>query len=82
MYPFSMYVDAGGLMSYGPSLREHGRPQRRISSIASSMGAKPADIPVETPDKYGLDLNLETARALGVTFPLALRAYAEPPKIR
>ena len=81
MYPFSMYVDAGGLMSYGPSLREMvARSAHFVDRILD--GAKPADIPVETPDKYGLDLNLETAQALGITFPMALRAYAQPPKVK
>jgi len=81
MYPFSMYVDAGGLMSYGPSLRELvGRSAHFVDRILD--GAKPADIPVETADKYGLDLNLETAQALGITFPLALRAYAQPRTVK
>jgi len=75
MYPFRMYVDAGGLMSYGPSLRDLlARSADFVDRILK--GAKPADIPVELPDKYELVLNLKTAQALGVTFPAALRAYA------
>jgi len=75
MYPFRMYVDAGGLMSYGPSLRDLlGRSADFVDRILK--GAKPADIPVEQPDKYELVLNAKTAQALGVTFPAALRAYA------
>ena len=62
MYPFRMYVDAGGLMSYGPSLRAMvARTPHFVDRILK--GTKPADIPVETPDKYELVLNLDTAQA-------------------
>jgi ABC-type uncharacterized transport system substrate-binding protein len=75
MYPWRMYVVAGGLMSYGPNLRD--LVARSASFVDRILkGAKPADIPVETPDKYGLVLNLKTAHALGITFPMSVRTFA------
>ena len=62
------YVEAGGLMSYGPSF-----PTlfRRSGDYVDKIlrGAKPADIPVEQPTKYDLVINLTTAKALGLTIP-------------
>jgi putative ABC transport system substrate-binding protein len=76
MYPLRMYADAGGLMSYGPSISDLvGRHASFVDRILK--GAKPADIPIESPDKYELILNDRTAQALGITFPKALRAYAQ-----
>ncbi|MFO1315899.1 MAG: ABC transporter substrate-binding protein [Burkholderiales bacterium] len=75
IYPWRMYADAGGLMSYGPSLpdliRRHAYFVHRILG-----GARPADLPVETPDRYELVLNLGAAKALGISFPPSLRAFA------
>ena len=66
MYSWKMYVDAGGLMSYGPSLREL---YRHAATYVDKIlkGANPADLPMEQPMKFELVLNLKTAKALGLT---------------
>jgi putative tryptophan/tyrosine transport system substrate-binding protein len=60
------YVEAGGLMSYGPSFAAM---FRRAAEFVDNIlrGAKPADIPVEQPTKFDLVVNLKTAKALGLT---------------
>jgi putative tryptophan/tyrosine transport system substrate-binding protein len=69
------YVQAGGLMSYGPNFPEM---FRRAAEITDKIlrGAKPSDIPVEQPTKFDLVINLRTAKALGLTFPAKLLALA------
>jgi putative ABC transport system substrate-binding protein len=68
MYNWKADVDAGGLMSYGPSQRENARLVAvYIDKILK--GAQPADLPVEQPMKFELVLNLKTARGLGLTIP-------------
>ena len=68
MYNWKVDVDAGGLMSYGPSQRENGRLLAvYIDKILK--GAQPADLPVEQPTKFELVINLKTAQALGLTIP-------------
>jgi putative tryptophan/tyrosine transport system substrate-binding protein len=68
MHGVREYVEAGGLISYGPSLPDQ---FRRVADIVDKIlrGAKPADIPVEQPTKFNLVLNLTTAKALGLTIP-------------
>ena len=68
MSDFPEYVEAGGLISYGPNFPEL---WRRAGDYVDKIlrGAKPADIPVEQPTKFDLAINLTTARALGLTIP-------------
>src|SRR5262245_54008569 len=62
------YVEAGGLMSYGPNSPDL---FRRSANIVDKIlrGAKPSDIPVEQPTKFDLVINLTTAKTLGLTIP-------------
>ena len=69
------YVEAGGLMSYGPDWPHMwGRAANFVDKIL--RGAKPADLPVEQPTKFDLVINLTTAKALGLTVPDKLLALA------
>src|SRR5262245_7591872 len=63
VYPFRIYVTAGGLISYGPDQID---PYRRAAGYVDRIlkGEKPSDLPVQAPTKYELVINLETAKAL------------------
>ncbi len=67
-YPADLFVDAGALMSYGPSSPGLFRAAaRHVDKILKGM--KPGDIPIEQPTVFDLVLNLKTAKALGLTIP-------------
>jgi putative ABC transport system substrate-binding protein len=76
MYAQGGFVDAGGLMSYGPSFAADGRDAARLVDKILK-GAKPADLPVEQPTKFTLMINLKTAKALGLTIPPVVLMRAE-----
>jgi putative ABC transport system substrate-binding protein len=76
MYAYRDWVDAGGLISYGPNLRAmFGRAGTQVAKILS--GAKPADLPVEQPTILELAINVKAAKALGVTIPPQILARAD-----
>ena len=76
MYGFPEFVHAGGLISYGPDIRDLFRGAS-VYVDKSLKGAKPADLPVEQSTKFDLVINLKTAKALGLTIPQSLLLRAD-----
>jgi putative ABC transport system substrate-binding protein len=76
IYEDRAFVEAGGLVSYGPSVEDN---CRRAATYVDKIlkGAKPSDLPVEQPTKFELIVNLKTAKALGLEIPLSLLTSAD-----
>jgi putative ABC transport system substrate-binding protein len=76
IYNAREFVEAGGLMSYGPAFPDlYRRAAEHVDKILH--GAKPADIPVEQPTKFELAVNLKAAKAIALTIPEAFLARAD-----
>jgi putative tryptophan/tyrosine transport system substrate-binding protein len=76
VFGWKAYVEAGGLMSYGPNLDDS---WRQIAGFVDKIlkGSRPADLPVEQPTRFEVVINLKTAKALALTVPQLLLAQAD-----
>ena len=76
VYQWKEHVEAGGLISYGPSLKQLWRQAATL--VAKILkGTKPADLPIEEPAKLELAVNARTAKALGITIPTSVLVQAD-----
>jgi putative ABC transport system substrate-binding protein len=76
IFSYDDYVEAGGLMSYGPNYADlFKRAANMVDKILHET--KPGDIPVEQPTKFDFAINVNTAAALGLTMPPTLLATAD-----
>jgi putative ABC transport system substrate-binding protein len=74
--PWRQYVNAGGMMSYGPNFDDiFRRSADYVDRILN--GAKPAELPAQAPTKYELVINLKTTQALGIRVPDQVIALAD-----
>ena len=76
IFPAALYAESGGLVSYSIMRRV---PFQSAAAYVQKIleGVKPADLPVEQPTKFQLVINLQTAKALGMTMPASLLARAD-----
>jgi putative tryptophan/tyrosine transport system substrate-binding protein len=76
MFVFREWVDAGGLLCYGPSITVL---FRRVAEFVDRIarGAQPADLPIEQPTKFEMVVNLKTAKAIGIELPTAILLRAD-----
>jgi putative tryptophan/tyrosine transport system substrate-binding protein len=76
IYPFRLFVEVGGLLSYGADLTDNFRTAATyVDRILK--GEKPSELPVQAPVKFELAINLKTAKALGLDVPLLLQQRAD-----
>jgi putative ABC transport system substrate-binding protein len=76
IYPLSAFAADGGLISYGPDTVDQCR-RAAVYVDRILKGEKPADLPVQAPNKYEMVINLKTAKALGLTIPPTMLARAD-----
>ena len=76
VYPYGFFAEVGGLLSYGNDLNEN---FRHAATYADRIlrGGKPSELPVQTPVKFELVINLKTAKALGLDVPSFLQQRAD-----
>jgi putative ABC transport system substrate-binding protein len=76
LYPFRQQAEAGGLLSYGPDLADR---DREVGHYVGRIlrGEKPADLPVQQESKFELVINLQTAKAIGLTVPNSIQSLAD-----
>ncbi|MGA6931251.1 MAG: ABC transporter substrate binding protein [Pseudolabrys sp.] len=76
VYPFRIFAEVGGLLSYGSSALDE---FRRAASYADRIlkGVKPSELPVQAPTKFDLIINLKTAKSLGLDVPFGMQQRAE-----
>jgi putative ABC transport system substrate-binding protein len=76
LYEYDVMARDGGLMSYGPDLKES---VERVADLVARIlkGAKPAELPFEQPTRYPFVVNLKTAKATGIELPVNLVALAD-----